>query len=194
MRRILLVPDSFKGTLTSRQVCGVMQTQLERFFPQAEIRGLPVADGGEGSVDAFLAAAGGVRKTVTVTGPFGEPVESFFGILPDGKTAVVEMAACAGLPMAEGCLDPERATTYGVGELILAAKAAGCSRVIAGLGGSCTNDGGAGAAAALGAVFTRRDGSRFVPTGGTLREIASLDCSPGAGNASGAGADRHVRH
>lgn len=178
MRRILLVPDSFKGTLTSRQVCEVMQTQLERFFPQAEIRGLPVADGGEGSVDAFLAAAGGVRKTVTVTGPFGEPVESFFGILPDGKTAVVEMAACAGLPMAEGCLDPERATTYGVGELILAAKAAGCSRVIAGLGGSCTNDGGAGAAAALGAVFTRRDGSRFVPTGGTLREIASLDCSP----------------
>ena len=178
MRRILLVPDSFKGTLTSRQVCGVMQTQLERFFPQAEIRGLPVADGGEGSVDAFLAAAGGVRKTVTVTGPFGEPVESFFGILPDGKTAVVEMAACAGLPLAEGRLDPERATTYGVGELILDAIRRGRRKVILGLGGSCTNDGGVGAAAALGAKFTRQDGTEFLPAGGTLQEIAALDCAP----------------
>ena len=178
MGPILLVPDSFKGSLSSRQVCEIMERQLAGYFPSVPIVAFPVADGGEGSVDAFLAAAGGQRVTKTVTGPFGQPVEAFYGILPDGRTAVVEMAACAGLPLAEGQLDPERATTYGVGELILAAKAAGRTKVILGLGGSCTNDGGAGAAAALGAVFHREDGTSFVPTGGTLQEIASLDCAP----------------
>lgn len=178
MEKILLVPDSFKGTLSSRQVCQVMAGQLRRFFPQAQVKSIPVADGGEGSVEAFLAAAGGERRTRTVTGPFGEPVEAFYGVLGDGRTAVIEMAACAGLPLAEGRLNPERATTYGVGELLLAAKEAGCSKAILGLGGSCTNDGGAGAAAALGAKFTRADGTAFVPTGGTLGEIAALDVSP----------------
>lgn len=178
MEKILLVPDSFKGTLSSRQVCQVMAGQLRRFFPQAQVKSIPVADGGEGSVEAFLAAAGGERRTRTVTGPFGEPVEAFYGILGDGRTAVIEMAACAGLPLAEGRLNPERATTYGVGELLLAAKEAGCTKAILGLGGSCTNDGGAGAAAALGAKFTRADGTAFVPIGGTLGEIAALDVSP----------------
>ena len=178
MEKILLVPDSFKGTLSSRQVCQVMAGQLRRFFPQAQVKSIPVADGGEGSVEAFLAAAGGERRTRTVTGPFGEPVEAFYGILDDGRTAVIEMAACAGLPLAEGRLNPERATTYGVGELLLAAKEAGCTKAILGLGGSCTNDGGAGAAAALGAKFTRADGAAFIPTGGTLGEIAALDVSP----------------
>lgn len=178
MEKILLVPDSFKGTLSSRQVCQVMAGQLRRFFPQAQVKSIPVADGGEGSVEAFLAAAGGERRTRTVTGPFGEPVEAFYGILGNGRTAVIEMAACAGLPLAEGRLNPERATTYGVGELLLAAKEAGCTKAILGLGGSCTNDGGVGAAAALGAKFTRADGTAFVPTGGTLGEIAALDVSP----------------
>ncbi len=178
MEKILLVPDSFKGTLSSRQVCQVMSGQLRRFFPQAQVKSIPVADGGEGSVEAFLAAAGGERRMLTVTGPFGEPVEAFYGILGDGRTAVIEMAACAGLPLAEGRLNPERATTYGVGELLLAAKEAGCTKAILGLGGSCTNDGGAGAAAALGAKFTRADGAAFIPTGGTLGEIAALDVSP----------------
>lgn len=178
MEKILLVPDSFKGTLSSRQVCQVMAGQLRRFFPQAQVKSIPVADGGEGSVEAFLAAAGGERRMLTVTGPFGEPVEAFYGVLGDGRTAVIEMAACAGLPLAEGRLNPERATTYGVGELLLAAKEAGCTKAILGLGGSCTNDGGAGAAAALGAKFTRADGAAFVPTGGTLGEIAALDVSP----------------
>lgn len=178
MEKILLVPDSFKGTLSSRQVCQVMAGQLHRFFPQAQVKSIPVADGGEGSVEAFLAAAGGERRMLTVTGPFGEPVEAFYGILGDGRTAVIEMAACAGLPLAEGRLNPERATTYGVGELLLAAKEAGCTKAILGLGGSCTNDGGAGAAAALGAKFTRADGTAFIPTGGTLGEIAALDVSP----------------
>ena len=178
MEKILLVPDSFKGTLSSRQVCQVMAGQLRRFFPQAQVKSIPVADGGEGSVEAFLAAAGGERRMLTVTGPFGEPVEAFYGILGDGRTAVIEMAACAGLPLAEGRLNPERATTYGVGELLLAAKEAGCTKAILGLGGSCTNDGGVGAAAALGAKFTRADGAAFIPTGGTLGEIAALDVSP----------------
>ena len=178
MEKILLVPDSFKGTLSSRQVCQVMAGQLRRFFPQAQVKSIPVADGGEGSVEAFLAAAGGERRMLTVTGPFGEPVEAFYGILGDGRTAVIEMAACAGLPLAEGRLNPERATTYGVGELLLAAKEAGCTKAILGLGGSCTNDGGVGAAAALGAKFTRADGAAFVPSGGTLGEIAALDVSP----------------
>lgn len=178
MEKILLVPDSFKGTLSSRQVCQVMSGQLRRFFPQAQVKSIPVADGGEGSVEAFLAAAGGERRTRTVTGPFGEPVEAFYGVLGDGRTAVIEMAACAGLPLAEGRLNPERATTYGVGELLLAAKEAGCTKAILGLGGSCTNDGGVGAAAALGAKFTRADGAAFIPTGGTLGEIAALDVSP----------------
>ena len=178
MEKILLVPDSFKGTLSSRQVCQVMAGQLRRFFPQAQVKSIPVADGGEGSVEAFLAAAGGERRTRTVTGPFGEPVEAFYGILGDGRTAVIEMAACAGLPLAEGRLNPERATTYGVGELLLAAKEAGCTKAILGLGGSCTNDGGVGAAAALGAKFTRADGAAFIPSGGTLGEIAALDVSP----------------
>ena len=178
MEKILLVPDSFKGTLSSRQVCQVMAGQLRRFFPQAQVKSIPVADGGEGSVEAFLAAAGGERRTRTVTGPFGEPVEAFYGILGDGRTAVIEMAACAGLPLAEGRLNPARATTYGVGELLLAAKEAGCTKAILGLGGSCTNDGGVGAAAALGAKFTRADGAAFIPTGGTLGEIAALDVSP----------------
>ena len=178
MEKILLVPDSFKGTLSSRQVCQVMAGQLRRFFPQAQVKSIPVADGGEGSVEAFLAAAGGERRTRTVTGPFGEPVEAFYGVLGDGRTAVIEMAACAGLPLAEGRLNPERATTYGVGELLLAAKEAGCTKAILSLGGSCTNDGGVGAAAALGAKFTRADGAAFVPTGGTLGEIAALDVSP----------------
>lgn len=178
MEKILLVPDSFKGTLSSRQVCQVMAGQLRRFFPQAQVKSIPVADGGEGSVEAFLAAAGGERRTRTVTGPFGEPVEAFYGILGDGHTAVIEMAACAGLPLAEGRLNPERATTYGVGELLLAAKEAGCTKAILGLGGSCTNDGGVGAAAALGAKFTRADGAAFIPSGGTLGEIAALDVSP----------------
>lgn len=178
MKQILLVPDSFKGTLSSRQVCRLMAEQLSRFFPEAQLRSLPVADGGEGSVEAFLEAVGGHRVDVTVTGPFGEPVESFYGILQDGQTAVIEMAACAGLPMAEDRLDPERATTYGVGELILAAKREGCRKIILGLGGSCTNDGGTGAAAALGGKFTREDGSEFIPTGGTLGEIAGIDAAP----------------
>ncbi len=176
MSKYILIPDSFKGTMSSSTVCRVMAEQIRKHEPAAEIAQIPVADGGEGSVDCFLEAVGGVRETAKVTGVFaGDVIDSFYGRLNDGRTAVVEMAACAGLPLAEGRLDPMRATTYGVGELILSAARSGAKRIVMGLGGSATNDGGCGAAAACGVRFLDRDGSAFVPTGGTLKDIQSID-------------------
>lgn len=175
MKKIVLAPDSFKGTLSSRQVCEEIATAARRVFPGCQVKAVPVADGGEGSVDAFLTAMGGERKELAVQGPFGEEMTGFYGLLEGGRTAIIEMAACAGLPLAEGRLDPERATTYGVGQLMVDAARSGCGKIILGLGGSCTNDGGCGAAAAAGARFFRESGEAFVPTGGTLGEIAGMD-------------------
>jgi len=174
MKRILLIPDSFKSTMTSFEVCGLMADAIRHHYPKADIVSVPVADGGEGSVDAFLLAVGGQRIEAIVQGPFGEEMTSFFGSLPDG-TAVIEMAACAGLPLALGRLAPELATTYGVGQLMVDAAQHGASRLIVGLGGSCTNDGGCGAAAAAGIKFIDRLGWPFVPTGQTLVDIARID-------------------
>lgn len=175
MKTIVLAPDSFKGTLSSRQVCEEIAKAAGRVFPGCQVKSVPVADGGEGSVEAFLTAMGGERKELEVRGPFGEKMTGFYGLLEGGRTAIIEMAACAGLPLAEGRLDPERATTYGVGQLMVDAARSGCGKIILGLGGSCTNDGGCGAAAAAGARFFREDGEAFVPTGGTLGEIAGMD-------------------
>ena len=175
MKKIVLAPDSFKGTLSSRQVCEEIATAARRVFPGCQVKAVPVADGGEGSVEAFLTAMGGERKELAVQGPFGGEMTGFYGLLEGGCTAIIEMAACAGLPLAEGRLDPERATTYGVGQLMVDAARSGCGKIILGLGGSCTNDGGCGAAAAAGARFFREDGEAFVPTGGTLGEIAGMD-------------------
>ena len=175
MKKIVLAPDSFKGTLSSRQVCEEIATAAGRVFPGCQVKAVPVADGGEGSVEAFLTAMGGERKELAVQGPFGEEMTGFYGLVEGGRTAIIEMAACAGLPLAEGRLDPERATTYGVGQLMVDAARSGCKKIILGLGGSCTNDGGCGAAAAAGARFFREDGEAFVPTGGTLGEIAGMD-------------------
>lgn len=169
----LLIPDSFKGTMSSRQICEIMERSIRRLEPDASVISLPVADGGEGSIDAFLAAMGGARRHVRVCGPFMEELDAEYAVLP-GETAVIEIAACAGLPLVSSHPDPERATTYGVGQLILHALHSGCRRVIVCLGGSATNDGGAGAAAALGVEFFDAHGRRFVPTGGTLGQIASL--------------------
>ncbi|NLZ76766.1 MAG: glycerate kinase [Spirochaetales bacterium] len=176
MKRFLLIPDSFKGTMSSAEICGIVEEGLLTHYPDAKIRSIPVADGGEGSVDAFLQALGGEKKHLTVQGPFGEAMESFYGVLPD-KVAVIEMAACAGLPLVGDTLRPDRTTTYGVGELILAAAKEGCKRIIVGLGGSATNDGGCGAAAACGVTFRNKEDDSFIPTGGTLGEIASIDRS-----------------
>ncbi len=173
MAKYVLIPDSFKGTLSSEDICRIASEEILRLEPEAEICAIPVADGGEGTVDAFLAAVGGTRAEVPCTGPCGQEVMGFYGLLPDG-TAVVEMAAAAGLPLAGACRDPEKTTTYGVGQLMAHALSRGAKRLVLGLGGSATNDGGCGAAAALGAEFLDAEGRAFVPTGGTLTQIAYI--------------------
>lgn len=173
MAKYVLIPDSFKGTLSSADICRIASEEILRLEPEAEICAIPVADGGEGTVDAFLAAVGGTRAEVPCTGPCGQEIRGFYGLLPDG-TAVVEMAAAAGLPLAGACRDPEKTTTYGVGQLMAHALSRGAKRLVLGLGGSATNDGGCGAAAALGAEFLDAEGRAFVPTGGTLTQIAHI--------------------
>ena len=154
-----------------------MREALLRHVPDAEVVSIPVADGGEGSVEAFLAAMGGHRVEVPCTGPDFRKISGFYGLLADGYTAVIEMAAAAGLPLMEGRLCAEGATTYGVGELILAAIRDGARRIILGLGGSATNDGGCGCAAALGVRFLDGTGAEYVPVGGTLDRLCRIDMS-----------------
>ena len=177
MKKAVLIPDSFKGTISSADICSVMQTEILRRFPDCAVLSVPVADGGEGSVDAFLTALGGEKISLTVKGPFCEDTEAFYGIIDGGRTAVIEMAAAAGLPLAAGRENPLTATTYGVGQLILHAANAGVKKIVMGLGGSATNDGGCGAAAACGVRFFGEDGAPFVPAGGTLCKIARIDTS-----------------
>lgn len=174
IKKFIVVPDSYKGTLASEKICSIMKKQILKHFPEAEIVTIPVADGGEGSVQAFLEAVGGEKLTVKVRGPYGEYIDSFFGMLPDG-TAVIEMAAAAGLPLVGADKQAHKTTTYGVGELMLAAAKQGCKRIIMGLGGSATNDGGCGAAAACGVKFFDEQGHSFVPVGETLSNIAKVD-------------------
>ena len=174
MKKVILIPDSFKGTMSSAEICAIMEKEIHAFYPNAEVFGIPVADGGEGSVDCFLTAVGGEKVHVPVKGPYFEDVEGFYGRLPDG-TAVVEMAAAAGLPMVGDNKNPGKTTTYGVGQLIGHAARSGAKRIVVGLGGSATNDGGAGAAAALGVRFLNAAGESFVPLGETLCDIASID-------------------
>jgi glycerate kinase len=177
MKKFLLIPDSFKGTMSSEEICSIMEKAILENYPDAQIVSIPVADGGEGTVDAYLRAMKGEKVYVKVKGPYFEEMEAFYGIIENGRTAVIEMAVCAGLPLVEDKKNPSLTTTYGVGQLIEAAIKNGCKKIIMGLGGSCTNDGGTGAAAALGAVFTNNSGAAFVPTGGTLKDIVHIDVS-----------------
>ena len=176
MKKIILIPDSSKGTMSSAEICGIMERAIRNHFPAAEVLSIPVADGGEGSVDCFLQAMSGDRVPVKVKGPYFEDMESFYGRLPDGA-AVIEMAACAGLPLVGENKAAEKTTTYGVGQLIRHAVEQGAKKLIVGLGGSATNDGGTGAAAALGVRFIDGDGKDFVPTGATLKDIVRIDMS-----------------
>lgn len=177
MSKVILIPDSFKGTLSSPEICGVMLLALKRRYPGLDVQAIPVADGGEGTVDAFLAACGGEKVPLTVKGPFMQDIPAFYGLIDMGRTAVIEMAAAAGLPLVGERLQPQLTTTYGVGQLIAHALERGCKKIIVGLGGSATNDLGAGCAAALGMQFLNSDGEEFVPTGATLSEIARIDPS-----------------
>ena len=177
MKKVLLIPDSFKGTMSSVEICSIMKNSIQQYYPEAEIISIPVADGGEGSVDSFLTAAGGKKVWLEVKGPYYEDIKSFYGILPD-NTAVIEMAAASGLPLVGDNKQADKTTTYGVGQLIEhAIVKSNCKKIILGLGGSATNDGGTGAAAALGVSFRDASGNAFIPVGGTLDNIVSIDTS-----------------
>jgi len=176
--RVVIAPDSYKGSVSAVGVAAALERGVLRVFPQAEVRKIPIADGGEGTVEALVTATGGEMKQARVRGPLGESVEACWGILGDGQTAVIEMAAASGLPLVPpDRRDPRITTTYGTGELIRAALDAGLRRIIIGIGGSATNDGGTGMAQALGAKFLALDGAELLPGGGALARLATIDLS-----------------
>lgn len=175
MQNFILVPDSFKGTLSAIEVCNIMKSSIKNLYKDANIISVPVADGGEGTVDAFLYALGGEKKSVWVSDAFNEQkILAHYAMLKD-DIAVIEMAACAGLPLVKNRLEPDKTTTFGVGELIIDAINSGAKKIILGLGGSATNDGGCGMASALGVKFKDEQDQEFIPTGGTLSQIYKID-------------------
>ncbi|MFG0607470.1 glycerate kinase [Vibrio mimicus] len=176
--KVVIAPDSFKESLTAKQVCDAIQAGLARVWNDAKFVTIPVADGGEGTVQSLVDATQGRIVEVNVIGPQGKRVEAFYGMLGDNQTAVIEMAAASGLhhvPIAQR--DPKLTTSFGTGELIRHALDQGVTKLIIGLGGSATNDGGVGMLAALGARFTNADGEPIQLTGGGLRELANIDLS-----------------
>ena len=174
--KVLLVSDSFKGTWTSEEICR-MAREAAPDLPGTEIVTVPVADGGEGTVRAFVEATGAEPVMVNVTGPCPDTgISATYAV--KGRTAVIEMASTCGLALLESLemvKDPFRTTTYGTGEIILDAVKRGCDNILLGLGGSSTNDGGCGCAAALGVRFYDKNGSAFIPVGGTLKDIEHID-------------------
>ena len=175
MKKCIVISDSFKGTVSSLEICEIAKQSIPRFFPECEVIALPVADGGEGTVECFVKGINAEPVTVSATGPLGAPLDAVYA--RHGNQAIVEMASVAGLPLLNNRLDPMNATTFGVGQLIRHAIENGCTEILLGLGGSCTNDGGCGCAAALGAVFYDQEGRSFVPTGETLEQIQRIDCT-----------------
>lgn len=173
--RIVVAPDSYKGSVSAPDVAEAMERGILRIFAGAEVRKVPIADGGEGTVAALVAATGGELRHSQVIDPLGRRIDAQWGILGDGATAVIEMAAASGLPLVpERLRDPERATSFGTGELIRAALDAGLRRIILGIGGSATNDGGAGMARALGARFVDAAGRELAEGGAALAGLAAV--------------------
>ena len=163
--KIVVAVDSFKGSLSSLDAGGAVRDGILRAFPDAEVEVCPLADGGEGTAEALTLGMGGSMRTAAVTGPLGEQREARYGVLRDGRTAVMEMAEAAGITLlGRDRLNPMRATTCGVGEMILDAVRGGCRRFIIGIGGSATNDGGAGMLQALGFGLLDAEG-RAIPSG-----------------------------
>ena len=176
MLRVIVAPDKFRGSLTAAEAARAIARGVSAAAPASRVDVAPMADGGEGTVDALVAATGGTFHDVDVTGPLGSPVRARFGLLGDGTTAAIEMAAASGLalvPFAQR--DPSRTTTRGTGELVLAAVASGARRIILGIGGSATNDGGAGFAQALGYRLLDREGRELPPGGGALAALDRVD-------------------
>ena len=171
--KIVLAFDSFKGSLDAFSAVNAVARGITRVLPETDVVLCPVADGGEGTVKILTKAACGRMLTATVHGPLIDSVTAKWGLLDDNKTAILEMAEAAGLPLVEAeRRDPTRTTSYGLGELIMNALDAGAQRIIIGLGGSATNDGGTGMAEALGVRFP---GSDSPMTGGRLLDIASIE-------------------
>ena len=178
--KIVIAPDSFKESLTSFEVASELEAGLRRVWPEAEYVKVPMADGGEGTVQSLVDATGGRIVKCAVTGPLGQKVLASYGILGDGKTAVIEMAEASGLPLVpRGERDPLRSTTFGTGELVADAINRGVEEIIIGLGGSATNDGGVGFAQALGVRFLDQNNALFSEPlgGGRLNEIHAIDMS-----------------
>ena len=176
--KIVIAPDSFKESLSAMEVAHAMKAGFGKIFTNAMFDLVPMADGGEGTVDAMVRATNGTFLTVNVTGPLHQPVEAVMGILGDGKTAVIEMAAASGLPLVRRELrNPMNTTTLGTGQLIAEALDQGIGRFIIGIGGSATVDGGIGAMTALGAMFLDENGQQVPPTGRGLGKIATIDFS-----------------
>jgi len=151
--QIIIAPDSFKGSMSALEAANAIEKGVKKVFKNATTIKIPIADGGEGTVEAIVMGANGIIKETTVTGPLGEKVKAHYGILPDGS-AVIEMAAASGITLVpSGRLNPMEATTYGTGELVKTALDEGVKKIIMGIGGSATNDGGMGFAQALGVVF-----------------------------------------
>lgn len=177
--KIVCAIDSMKGSMTSMEAGHAAAAGIARVFPDADVHILPLADGGEGTTDALLEGLGGTREMLTVTGPLGHAVTAVYGRLPDCRTAVMEMAAAAGIVLVkEEEKNPYEATTYGVGEMIRDAVTKGCREFIVGIGGSATNDGGMGMLKALGYRFYEKDGTEIKTTGAkVLGRAASVDAS-----------------
>lgn len=173
MKCIMLAPDSFKGTLSAREVCDIEERAILSILPNAQIISLPLSDGGEGLSETCLSIFGGERVCAEVTGPNGKPVCAAYVLLPDGSAAI-EMAGAAGLPLMCGKPDPMHATTRGVGELLLDAKQRGAKKILLGLGGSATNDCGIGMAHALGFRFFDKKGAEAEPLAENLGVIAKI--------------------
>jgi len=175
--KIVIAPDSFKESLTAKEVCLAIETGFKRVFPEATYCLIPVADGGEGTVQSLVDATQGKILHLQVTGPLSESVDAFYGLLGDGShTAVIEMAAASGLHhVPEHLRDPKLTSSYGTGELIKAALDHGATKIIIGLGGSATNDGGLGMLSALGVDFLDKDNQNIVANGAGLQHIKSIN-------------------
>lgn len=176
--KIILAPDSYKGSLTAIDACAAMEKGIEKAYPDADIKSMPMADGGEGTVDSLVRATNGKTYEKEVVGPLGEPVKARYGILGDGVTAVIEMAEASGLYLISvDQRNPMKTTTFGTGQLIKEALDRGCRKFILGIGGSATNDGGVGMASALGVKFLDKDGRSIGHGGGSLKELKRIEVS-----------------
>lgn len=173
--KLLLASDSYKGSLNTMQVAEQIKKGVKKVFPDAQFLCVPVADGGEGTVEAMVSSLGGEYRNIEVTAPDGRKIQAMYGVLP-GKKVVLEMAAASGLPLIPHKeRDVMKATTYGTGELIKAALDEECTQIYIGIGGSATNDGGMGMAQALGYSFRDKDGKEVGFGGGELSRVEVID-------------------